>query len=84
MEWRQRLSAAVLNDQFDKETLLDLIEAGWSQAHCEGLQDAADVCDGVARAPTISNERRRAAAVLASSIRELERLNRETRIKEVQ
>lgn len=72
-EWRGRLFRALLRREHDDETLLAMLEAGLDQAHSDGLQDAADVCQGVADAKSDS---KRVASVLANAIRELDRRNR--------
>lgn len=48
VEWRNRVMAAVLRRQFDDETLFEMLDAGWEQAHSEGVLDAAHICQRVA------------------------------------
>lgn len=78
-EWRARLISDIIGRRFDDATLEAMLEAGLHQAHSEGLEDAASVCDGVAAAPGISPERLRVVAVMARSIRQLDRMNRQGR-----
>lgn len=72
--WRRRLIDAVLNRAFDDETLVDMLCTGLSEAHAEGVLDAAYVCQKVADAS--KGEVKKTAAVLARQIRALEAINR--------
>lgn len=73
--WRHRLAEAILKRQFDDETLLAMLDAGLSQAHAEGLLDAAEICKGVASVPA----NRRVASALERAMRNLIELNKKTR-----
>lgn len=74
LEWRRRLVDAVLKREFDDETLIAMVMAGFDQAHEDGISDAADLCrDVAAGAPDAV----RVAGILEKSLRSLIRLNRE-------
>jgi hypothetical protein len=73
-EWRSRLMKAVIGRQHDPATLVDMFAAGLQQAYSEGVLDAADMCDTIAKRTT--NERDRyVAGVLAQSMRDYTTLN---------
>ena len=74
-EWRARLVVDLLSRKFEISTLAIMLEAGLRQAHSEGLLDAADVCETVSLSAE-NADKRRAAKVLAESIRELDRRNK--------
>ena len=76
-EWRCRILAAVINGTFDAETIADLLDAGWAQAHTEGLQDASGICQDVANA-VHHPVQRRTAQKLADACLELIALNQAT------
>lgn len=71
--WRVRLVIAIIERKFDDETLVQMLNAGLAQAHSEGLQDAATICDRIAAArPTAA----KVATILAAAIRILDRMNK--------
>ena len=71
--WRMRLATAIVYREFDDETLLVMLHAGLHQAHSEGLNDAAHICETVA---VQRPQAQHVASVLAKAIRELDELNR--------
>lgn len=74
-EWRARIMLAVANQAFDTETLLQMLDAGWEQAHSEGLMDAAYICQKIA--DSMSDARGiKVAGTLAESCRKLDARNR--------
>lgn len=73
--WRARLIDAILFKRFDDQTLMEMIEAGFHQAHSEGLIDAAEVCKSVANGVKNATSRH-VANMLADSIQELDRRNK--------
>jgi len=75
-EWRARLTVAVINKEFDDETLISMLFAGLNQAHEEGLRDAANLCRDVAKRARFP-ERVLTASVIADSLERLIKLNRE-------
>src|SRR5262245_40202562 len=78
VDWRMRVSRAVLERQFDQETLLALLDAGWEQAHSEGVTDAAHICQRIAdQAP--SPRDRQIAQLLADSCTAYDQKNRADR-----
>lgn len=77
-EWRTRILVAVATGSFDTETLIAMLDAGWDQAHSEGLKDAAEICDGVA-ASLDDPPRKKVATTLADACRELDARNRDSR-----
>lgn len=78
--WRMRLATAIVHREFDDETLLTMLHAGLHQAHSEGLNDAAHICETVA---VQRPQARHVASVLAKAIRELDKLNRKGESNEV-
>lgn len=77
-EWRTRIMVAVANQAFDTETLLQMLDAGWEQAHSEGLMDAEHVCQRVAN--SLKDARgAQVAGALAEACRELDARNRSGR-----
>jgi hypothetical protein len=74
-EWRARLIEDVIHRRFDDETLAVMIEAGLSQAYSEGLLDAAEICESVARSVS-EPPKRQTASVLGRCLRQLNDLNR--------
>jgi hypothetical protein len=76
-EWRARAISGIVLKAHDDETLVEMLEACLNQAHSEGLADAAYICDKVAADPGIEPVKRRTAKVLAGSIRNLDKLNKQ-------
>jgi hypothetical protein len=76
-EWRARAISDIVLKAHDDETLVEMLEACLNQAHSEGLGDAAYICDKVADDPGIEPVKRRTAKVLARSIRDLDKLNKQ-------
>lgn len=76
-EWRARAISDIVLKAHDNETLVEMLEACLNQAHSEGLGDAAYICDKVADDPEIEPVKRRTAKVLAGSIRDLDKLNKQ-------
>lgn len=84
-EWRSRLMADVLSSAHDDETRCELLEAGLHQAHSEGVEDAAEICDGIAR-QTSSPQIRAVAETIAKALREYDnrnKLGRSARLSEL-
>lgn len=76
-EWRHRLLMAIASGKFDAEVIVELLNAGWAQAHTEGLQDASDICQDVANA--MGNPvQKHVAQRLANACLELVALNKAT------
>lgn len=79
-EWRTRVMLAVVNRSFDNETLIELLNAGWDQAHSEGLQAAAGICQRTA--DDIGNPvMKQTAEVLANACRVLDAKNKADRLR---
>lgn len=78
VEWRTRVLKAVLEQAFDKETLSDMLDAGWQQAHSEGVLDAAHICQNVA-AGAADTRGRYVAQTLADSCKKYDAMNRTDR-----
>lgn len=74
-EWRARLMADVLSNMHDEEIRSELLIAGLDQAHSEGVEDAATICDGVAH-QTKDPTTRRIATTLAKALRDYDRRNK--------
>ena len=75
VEWRGRLAEALILRKFDNETMLEMLSAGFHQAHSEGLQDAAHICRQVADATQLSANARQTASVLLEAMLDLDRRN---------
>jgi len=73
--WRVRLTEAIIYRQFDDETLVEMLGAGFNQAHSEGMADAADICRNVAEAAA-DDRGRHVAATLTKAIETCDRANR--------
>lgn len=72
-EWRARLMGAIIRRDFDDDTLAHMLEAGLNQAHSEGLQDAADICDAIIEARPHTKPM---FSIIANAIRGLDERNK--------
>lgn len=77
-EWRGRLMADVLSNMHDEDTRAELLEAGLHQAHSEGVEDAAVICDRIAHHAE-SREARKVAYIIAKALRDYDARNKATR-----
>jgi hypothetical protein len=77
-DWRARLMADVLSNMHDEETRAELLIAGLDQAHSEGVEDAAFICDGIAH-QAAEPRTRKVATTIAKALREYDARNKSTR-----
>lgn len=77
VEWRLRtmdfIIARLTGTLADKEALVDMILAGFQQAHEEGISDALYVTENIEKA--VVGEQQRAASAIARALRELIKRN---------
>lgn len=74
-EWRGRLAEALLRRDHDDEILMEMLSEGLHKAHQEGIEDAAVVCEEIARVLP-SGDVGEAFGVAARSLRKLAEQNR--------
>lgn len=72
LDWRMRIISAIVRREFDDESLVEMLIAGFHQAHSEGLHDAAHICREVAK----KESARFVASRLERAILELDSLNK--------
>jgi hypothetical protein len=80
IDWRMRtmnfIVARLSGPLAEQEAAVDMILAGFDQAHQEGIEDAIDVTERIEAA--VTGEQQRMAKVLSKALRELIKRNAAT------